>query len=550
MYSSDLILAEYIAVYLKGNFNLINNENNPLLNDETIDNTDKAEKSDEPEKVDEAAVSEQDENISESAESEPAQADGESCNDEKTEEETDSVQADENTETTTEEEYDPYEGGRYTTDPDDIAYVAERITGARHSISATAAPLKVREKDEEHSPETKAEIAAAAIVTESSEGEPAAEPDAQTDEQTTDNSSMSSGKVFKILVVSAVAVIVVLASLVVGINAVLGKERPSDFDMSESHDDQPEVIEPSNDPENNVDPDDTDDSSETNNDDTETDTESETETDPPKQIFTVNLDFFARSDLVVSTEEITFGELLDNIGCTLAEGEVPSVDFDYVIAADTTIMIDKITYGSETITESIAYKSEVKEIDTIMRGTKNYLQYGENGTLEKTYTIEYKNGVEQSRSLASENVIKWPVDEIYELGVGGSFVGANGKTYTYSLRRVVSATYYDIEGLTYIGCNADESCIAVDKSYVPLKTILYVKNDKYDFGERIAADIGGEVKEWEIDIWISHDNPQLPDFAWIGYHKDMEIYYIDQYYDQNISDILEETKKYDHYIFG
>ena len=76
------------------------------------------------------------------------------------------------------------------------------------------------------------------------------------------------------------------------------------------------------------------------------------------------------------------------------------------------------------------------------------------------------------------------------------------------------------------------------------------KNDKYDFGERIAADIGGEVKEWEIDIWISHDNPQLPDFAWIGYHKDMEIYYIDQYYDQNISDILEETKKYDHYIFG
>jgi 3D (Asp-Asp-Asp) domain-containing protein len=141
--------------------------------------------------------------------------------------------------------------------------------------------------------------------------------------------------------------------------------------------------------------------------------------------------------------------------------------------------------------------------------------------------VEYINGAEVARSVTGEEVTKWPVEEIYEIGVGGSFIGADGKEYTYSHRRVVPATYYNIEGLTYLGTMADESVIAVDRTYVPLGTKLYVKNDKYDFGVRIASDVGSAIKGWEIDIWIDDSNPQLESFAYIGYHWDMEIYYID-----------------------
>ncbi len=56
---------------------------------------------------------------------------------------------------------------------------------------------------------------------------------------------------------------------------------------------------------------------------------------------------------------------------------------------------------------------------------------------------------------------------------------------------------------------ADESVIAVDKDNIPLGTRLYVKNDRYDFGVRVASDIGGQVDEWEIDIWLSASNPYL-----------------------------------------
>ena len=74
---------------------------------------------------------------------------------------------------------------------------------------------------------------------------------------------------------------------------------------------------------------------------------------------------------------------------------------------------------------------------------------------------------------------------------------------------------------------ADESVIAVDPNTIPLGTKVYVKNDTYDFGVRVAADTGPKVDEWQIDIWLSPYNPQYQSFVNIGYHNDMEIYYLD-----------------------
>lgn len=514
---------------------MISNDKNLPVDDEMIDKNDQAEETKEFVTEDESGETEASPDIQsdETAEvtdlesSEPDSADSETESENEIEE-------------SEESEEDPYEDGKYSTDPDDIAYVAERITGARHSVSATAAPIKVRDKDEEHSEEHKNSIRGVNEDAKSSgDGEESAviASDAVASDES-DNGKIgiifAQGKLFKTVVVSAAALIVILTALIVSVNVVLGKERPADYDMSDIQDELPEVIEPENDPvlsETSRTAGDTLESGETSSDSEsnagERAEETEAETEPPRQLYTVKLDFYSRADIDVSTEQITFGELLDKVGCKLAEGEVPSVSLDHMIAADCVITIDKITYGSETITETIAYESESFNVDTIPRGTTNYIQYGETGTKEKTYTIEYRNGVEQSRALASENITKWPVTEKYEIGVGGSFVGSDGVTYTYSHRRVVPATYYNLEGITYLGTMADESVIAVDKNYIPLGTKLYVKNDKYDFGVRIASDIGSMIKEWEIDIWIDDTNPQLESFAYIGYHYDMEIYYID-----------------------
>ena len=418
-----------------------------------------------------------------------------------------------------------------TTDEDDIAYVAERITGARHSVVTTAAPIRIRENNETMRLNSLSRIVNESMVKSSANG------------------GKTKNKQKKMLVLTAAVAVIIIAALtsvIVGVNIAAEKNRPADINIGDVGEDYvdlennsetmketaPETEKPAETAaETDAETSGETTSAETNSPDTETEPETEPETQPqPKpeeQKFNVVLDFYDKDDVEVSTAKMTLAELLSQCEITLEEGEIPSISLDSVIAADTTITINKYEYKSETVSEEIPYESTVTETDLIPRGEKNYSQYGENGQANKYYTVEYINGQENSRTLDYEETVKYPVNEVYEEGVGGSFVGSDGVTYTYSYRRVVPATYYNIEGLTYLGTMADESVIAVDMDNIPLGTRLYVKNDRYDFGVRVASDIGGQVDEWEIDIWLSSSNPYYPSFSREGYIYDMEIYYID-----------------------
>lgn len=418
-----------------------------------------------------------------------------------------------------------------TTDEDDIAYVAERITGARHSVVTTAAPIRIRENNETMRLNSLSRIVNESMVKSSANG------------------GKTKNKQKKMLVLTAAVAVIIIAALtsvIVGVNIAAEKNRPADInigdvgedyvDLENNSETAPETAPETEKPaetaaETDAETSGETTSAETNSPDTETEPETEPETQPqPKpeeQKFNVVLDFYDKDDVEVSTAKMTLAELLSQCEITLEEGEIPSISLDSVIAADTTITINKYEYKSETVSEEIPYESTVTETDLIPRGEKNYSQYGENGQANKYYTVEYINGQENSRTLDYEETVKYPVNEVYEEGVGGSFVGSDGVTYSYSYRKVVPATYYNIEGLTYLGTMADESVIAVDMDNIPLGTRLYVKNDRYDFGVRVASDIGGQVDEWEIDIWLSASNPYYSAFSREGYIYDMEIYYID-----------------------
>lgn len=418
-----------------------------------------------------------------------------------------------------------------TTDEDDIAYVAERITGARHSVVTTAAPIRIRENNETMRLNSLSRIVNESMVKSSANG------------------GKTKNKQKKMLVLTAAVAVIIIAALtsvIVGVNIAAEKNRPADINIGDVGEDYvdlennsetmketaPETEKPAETAaETDAETSGETTSAETNSPDTETEPETEPETQPqPKpedQKFNVVLDFYDKDDVEVSTAKMTLAELLSQCEITLEEGEIPSISLDSVIAADTTITINKYEYKSETVSEEIPYESTVTETDLIPRGEKNYSQYGENGQANKYYTVEYINGQENSRTLDYKETVKYPVNEVYEEGVGGSFVGSDGVTYSYSYRKVVPATYYNIEGLTYLGTMADESVIAVDKDNIPLGTRLYVKNDRYDFGVRVASDIGGQVDEWEIDIWLSASNPYYSAFSREGYIYDMEIYYID-----------------------
>ena len=341
--------------------------------------------------------------------------------------------------------------------------------------------------------------------------------------QTTEESTKSQ-TARRIPVIPLVVVLVAAVVLAIVLPTALHKDKtPGDVDYDMAQGFAPDALTVTDQPQDTTsDTTDTDDTSAPAN-----TTETESETAPTEGKFSVTLTFFDRDPITVSTGKITLGALLEKVGYTVRDTDKFPLDLTAELTEDATIAVDTVTYDTVTTTESIPYTAKTTEVQTIPRGTKEIAQYGQNGEKTITYTVTYCNGEEIAREKSGESITKYPVEEISTVGVGGTLVGADGNTYSYSYYKVCNATYYDIEGITYLGYNADESVVATDKSCIPMGTKLYVKNDTFDFGVRTAADTGSMIQGWEVDIWLSDSNPQKAAFAKGGYWSDMRVYFLD-----------------------
>lgn len=187
----------------------------------------------------------------------------------------------------------------------------------------------------------------------------------------------------------------------------------------------------------------------------------------------------------------------------------------YEFEGDTVAVITETPYSTVTI-----------DVDTIPRGTTEVVSEGKNGINETYYGVWDVGGGYVVRTYYGESTASAPVDETCYRGVGGTLVGNDGETYSYSYRKTVTATYYNLEGYTFTGVPVSNQVIATNPKTIPMGTKLYVKNDRYDFGVRTAADTG-HLAEWQIDIWMSDDDPNYPLMSREGRVRDMEIYYLD-----------------------
>ena len=214
--------------------------------------------------------------------------------------------------------------------------------------------------------------------------------------------------------------------------------------------------------------------------------------------FSVTFDFYSKDDVTCVTDKRTVGELLSLLGVELHETDVLNAESDSVIKDDTVITIDEISYGKDYVHTSIEYKTEYRDVLTIPKGTQRVQRRGVLGKDTKEYSVTYVNGVETERSLVGEYVSSYPVSAVVERGVGGSVEGIN---YSYAL--TCNTTIYYSGGITASGLPADENVVAVDPKVIPLGTKLYIPG----FGIRIAADVGGAVKGYTVDICVDRDHP-------------------------------------------
>ena len=234
--------------------------------------------------------------------------------------------------------------------------------------------------------------------------------------------------------------------------------------------------------------------------------------------YTVTVKRYGEEDITCDTPSIKVEQLLDKLEIELSDSRHEDIGSENLIVSDMEIEIDKIEEKVISYTETIPYDTVYTDIQTIPKGEVQINTAGKNGEKTVYYKEHYVNGELTSTEYLSEEITLQPQNATAFRGVGGTI---NGKNYSYYID--VKATTYCCGTITYTGLPAEEGVIAVDPDVIELGSRVYVKGDYGDFGECIAADIGGGIKGNIIDIFLEETNPLFANFGW----RDMRVYILE-----------------------
>lgn len=236
---------------------------------------------------------------------------------------------------------------------------------------------------------------------------------------------------------------------------------------------------------------------------------------------------------VLYTQAATVADVLTLMGVNLETGDsvVPAPDTTVTNGMELTIATSTTT--DEVVTEPLP-PPVIWENDPTMDPGQVRTVEGIPGSQTAHYTVTYKNGEEVSRILVPGSVVVTqpvPTRKIAGSKVvtpapaavsssGSSGSGATsgqsapaatpantGSTSTGTRTIRVWATWYTAKqgvwpvgspnwGKTYTGAIVDHGICATDPSVIPMGTHFYVPG----YGNCVAADIGGGIKDYKIDL--------------------------------------------------
>lgn len=233
-------------------------------------------------------------------------------------------------------------------------------------------------------------------------------------------------------------------------------------------------------------------------------------------------------DVVIEADRLTYhvsvaegstvGDALNTSGLVVRETDLLDTVPEKTVKTGDRIAITRIDYRITTEEETIERGSTVRGTSLLKNGRKVLLSTGKNGVMLKTYEQKIVDGVEESRTLVSEDIIKKPVNNIYILGDGSAispldygYTIENGVPvgYTTVYENVRATGYYAKAGAgTASGRKAQVGYVAVDPKIIPYGTKLWIVghgDSGFVYGYALAADTGGAMLSGKnfVDLYYS-----------------------------------------------
>ena len=202
----------------------------------------------------------------------------------------------------------------------------------------------------------------------------------------------------------------------------------------------------------------------------------------------------------LTTSKKTVGELLDSLEL--------SGDKYYVEQARDTQLQSNSQINVLNVSSKLVLRDEVqayqviKEPDSsLIRGNEEVVQQGRNGLNRLLVREKYHNGLKVGEEVVQTTKLVSPVDQIIHEGTAEPVVQNTVGYRPYSQVLYMEASAYLPSdggggGYTAMGIPARYGVAAVDPSVIPLGTRLYIPG----YGEAIAADTGGAVNGYTIDL--------------------------------------------------
>lgn len=224
----------------------------------------------------------------------------------------------------------------------------------------------------------------------------------------------------------------------------------------------------------------------------------------------------------IKTAKKTVGELMSSLN--LNEDKY-FVDQDKNAQINTNSKIKVLNVSTRLVLkDEVQPYNVIKEPDSsLIRGIDEVEQEGRNGLNRLLVRERYHNGVKINEEVIQTSQLVRPKDKIIREGIAEPVAKNTVGLRSYSQVLYMEASAYlpydgGGSGYTALGIPARYGVAAVDPNVIPLGTRLYIPG----YGEAIAADTGGAVNGYTIDLCME-DYTQAMSFG----RRGVEVYILD-----------------------